>query len=394
MKNPAQKLKYPVCDNYISAVRLRWIYTVFFAIGFQAVIYTQILPDLEGDELYVAVVEEYKPNFVEIFSKARTLMYTDIYNVNDSVHTLYSGHKLYLPPNEELPIQYLAMNASPNGINTEHIYPKSKGAKEEYGNAFSDLHNLAPARWEVNEARGNYIFVDINDSQTDYWYHEQTKSDNFEDFDHSMIDAFSEVEGVGNIEGKFEPRESVKGDVARSVFYFYSMYRDEAHKEDPGFFNEMREDLCRWHNEDEIDETEMDRNLMKAMVQDGKPNPFIMDCSLVNRLYCQEYVPISCKNITTAVDQFLFEGEELTPNIKIYPNPNDGIFTLDISKITPGKYKVDIYFMSGQLIYSLTEHLDYFNSINMWNAKSGMHIIHLTKLDSGRKFSNVFEIIK
>ena len=381
-------------DIYISVVSHRWVYISILFLGIQVNQQAQILPDLEGEALLNGVVENYKPNFVEVYSIARELMYREIYNENDSVHTIYSGHKLFLPPEEELPIQFLAMNASPNGINTEHIYPRSKGAKEEYGNAFSDLHNLAPARWEVNEARANFVFGDINDNTTDCWFYKQIKEDEFDELPVAMIDRFAEVDGIGAPGGIFEPRESVKGDIARSVFYFFTMYRDEALREDPFFFDEMKGDLCKWHNEDPIDEIEMDRNLMKAMVQDGKTNPFIMDCSLANRLYCQDYSMSNCSNITTAVEDLLSRGDALSPKIKIYPNPNDGIFTLDISKISPGNYKVDIYSITGQLIYSLQEYLDYFNSINMWNAKSGQHIIHLTNMESGRKYSGLFEIIR
>ena len=354
----------------------------------------QLLSEFEGQELFDAVVEEYKPNFVEVYSAAREHMYRDIYNVNDSVYTLYSGHKLYLPPEEELPIQFLAMGAASNGINAEHIYPRSKGAREEYGNAFSDLHNLAPARWEVNEARANFAFAEIDDDITDCWFYKEDKVRTINELSDNMIHKYAEVEGLGQSFGEFEPREDVKGDVARSVFYFYTMYRSEAVRDDPNYFHQMRSDLCSWHNADPVDQTEMDRNLKKAAIQDGKANPFILDCTLVNRMYCQEYEISACSNLVTSVDDIDQNGEELNPKVKIYPNPSRGIFTLDISNISPGKYKVDIYALSGQLIYSLNENLDYFNSINMWNAKSGSHIIHLTNHETGRKYSGLFEIVK
>ncbi len=369
-------------------------YLLLIFVSLSISVNAQLFADLEGEDLFVATVESYKPNFVETYSRARTMMYTEIYNEGDSVHTLYSGHKLYLPPSENLPIQYMASGGQPNGINAEHIYPRSKGAKEEYGNAFSDLHNLAPARWEVNGARSNFAFGEVSDDKTDCWFYRSEKEINAEELSTESIDKYSEVDDMGFNRGLFEPREEVKGDVARSVFYFYTMYRDEALKEDPEFFGKMREDLCSWHNADAVDELEMDRNLMKAMVQDGKANPFVMDCTLANRMYCPEYDTNTCNNLTTAVDQTFVTGEELEPAIKIYPNPNNGIFTLDISKITPGNYQVDIYFLSGTLIYSLQERLDYFNSINMWNAKSGLHILHLTNRDTGRKYSGLFEVIK
>ena len=373
---------------------LRWIYTITVVAGLFGTIQSQILPDFEGEDLFKEVVDEFKPNFVETYSVARELMYREIYNVEDSVHTLYSGHKLFLPPSEEFPIQFLAMNASESGINAEHIYPRSKGAKEEYGNAFSDLHNLAPAKWSVNEARANFPFKDIEDNLTECWYYREQVKRATGELQTNMINRYAEVEGIGTFNGFFKPREEIKGDVARSVFYFYTMYRDEALREDENFFDSMRDDLCKWHNEDAIDEIEMDRNLMKAMVQDGKSNPFIMDCRLANRMYCTDYEVNSCGNLVTAIDDTFSKGEALDPAIKIYPNPNDGIFTLDISNITPGNYKVDIYLLSGQLIYSLNERLDYFNSINMWNAKGGQHILHLTNRDTGRKYSGLFEVIR
>jgi len=375
-------------------VRARSVILIILLLSIARVSEGQILPDLDGQELYDAVVKEFKPNFVETYSNARIHMYEDIYNINDSVQTIYSGHSLYLPPGEDLPIQFLAKDGTPGGINAEHIYPRSKGAREEYGNAFSDLHNLAPARWAVNEARSNYPFGDITDSSTDCWFYKNDKV-NKEDFSTiSDPNLYAELDQITSRFGTFEPREASKGDIARSVFYFYTMYRAEALRDDDDFFDDMREDLCTWHNEDAISEVEMDRNLMKAMVQDGKPNPFIMDCGLGNRMYCPEYADTSCENITTAVDETLVSGTEITPSIKIYPNPNSGIFTLDISSISPGPYKVDIYFLSGQLIYSLQEELDYFNSINMWNAKPGLHIIHLTNKETGRKYSGLFEVIK
>ena len=51
--------------------------------------------------------------------------------------------------------------------------------------------------------------------------------------------------GFGNA-GKFEPRESVKGDIASAVFYFYTMYQEEANEADFEFFESMKEVLISW----------------------------------------------------------------------------------------------------------------------------------------------------
>ncbi len=354
----------------------------------------QIHAELEGDALYEAVLASYKPNFVEMYSEARILMYSEIYNVNDSVEAIYSGHKKYLPPDETAIIQFMAMNAQPNGINTEHIYPRSKGAKQEYGNAFSDLHNLAPARWEVNSARSNFPFDDILDTKTERWYSRDRSMSNTNGLSPEMIDLYAEVYGLNDYQGLFEPREKVKGDVARSVMYFYTMYRAEALREDPLYFDDMRETLCQWHVLDPVDTIELERSVMKGLVQDGKANPFVLDCTLANRMYCPDNTDASCSNLTTAIDESIYGGEEIDPKIKIYPNPNNGIFTLDISNVAPADYKVDIYLITGKLLYSLRERLDYFNTINMWNAQPGTYVLHLTNMSTGRKYSGIFNIVK
>lgn len=353
-----------------------------------------IFPNLSGPQLESAVVEEYKPKFVELYADAREILYTKVYNINDTVHTIYTDHRLYLPPNEQYPISYLAQNANANGINAEHIYPRSKGAKEEFGNAFSDMHNIAPCRWEVNEARSNFAFAEIPDVNTDRWFYKDQKLNSTESLSNQEIQNYSEVDEYEENFGYFEPRESVKGDIARSVFYFYTMYRAEALQSDPNFFENMKEDLCSWHLADPADEVEIERNQMKAVYQDGKANPFILDCSLANRLYCVNN-PVNCQDMSTAVNDVPFELEEpFEPLVKVMPNPNNGIFKLDISNIRPKNYKLEVFDVNGRLMYSIAERLDYFNTINMWNVKTGLYFLHLTDLENGKKYSDVFNIVK
>ncbi len=355
----------------------------------------QFFPELEGANLEEAIVAEFKPNFVEMYTPARVILYGDIYNINDTVHTLYSGHTLYLPPTEEYPIQFLAMDARPDGINAEHIYPRSKGARPENGNAFSDMHNLAPSRWEVNEARSNFAFAEVLDTDTDRWYYKDMVLNNANSLSNEEIKLYSEVDDLGDNFGFFEPREAVKGDVARSVFYFYTMYRDEAMSADPNFFDDMKEDLCTWHMDDPVDELESYRNDRKALYQDNKVNPFIADCSLANRLYCPDNPP-NCKDFSTSTEEIVLNinEDEFDPKIKILPNPNNGIFKLDISNIKPGIFSLLIFDISGKKLYDITEELDYFNTINMWNVQDGLYILHLINHHSGRKYSNTFEVIK
>jgi len=237
--------------------------------------HVDVFPGVEGKELLQLLRKHYKPSTVLDYRQARVKMYTEIYNENDTVYGVYTRYGLYLPPDVSDPIGWLIRGGSDYGINTEHTFPQSKGAR--YGNARSDMHHLFPAMARVNEARSNYPFGEIDDQRTRWWFY---KDKLMFSIPTKNIDAYSE-----GIEGMFEPREDHKGNVARAMFYFMTMYRSQA---DAAFFQRQRKTLCQWHYLDPVDSLEWSRNLQIAAYQDGKPNPFILDCSLAKRTYCQD----------------------------------------------------------------------------------------------------------
>jgi len=239
-------------------------------------VHTPLFPNLADDALFEAIRGSYTPSNVLSYGMARDTMFSKIYNVNDSLTGVYSGHQIYLDPTED-PTQAAFMNGSNNGINTEHTYPRSKGA--DNGNARSDMHHLFPTRTPVNSARGSFPFAEINDSSTDTWFRNNQAQSSIPSSD--IIDEFSESRN-----GSFEVREDFKGNVARAVFYFYTMYRNQANSADPNFFEIQRATLLRWHQEDPVDQKEYDRTFQIADYQSGKPNPFILDTLLAYRIYC------------------------------------------------------------------------------------------------------------
>jgi endonuclease I len=104
----------------------------------------------------------------------------------------------------------------------------------------ADLHHLVPSQRQPSIYFGTTDhYKDIDDTKTKYWL---LGDKVFTVPDRSKIDAYSE-----SAPGVFEPRESIKGDVARSVFYFYTIYQKQADKADNRFFPDMLTDLCRWH---------------------------------------------------------------------------------------------------------------------------------------------------
>lgn len=242
----------------------------------QAQPYETLFPMLRGERLANALRNNYKARNVLSYAEAKDLLYNEIDKRADSVYCVYSGYSLYLAPKQD-PSQYLYRGGSPDGINCEHAWPRSKGARE--GNADSDMHHLFPTRTEVNEARRNYPLGEVDDRQTERWFGPAHTSDASPSG--LVIDTYAEVK-----DGLFEPREDFKGNVARALFYFYTMYREEAMAADPLFFTIQRETLCQWHLQDPVDEAEYQRSRQIARYQSNRPNPFVIDPSLAGRLYC------------------------------------------------------------------------------------------------------------
>ncbi|MGK7872918.1 MAG: endonuclease I family protein [Xenococcaceae cyanobacterium] len=231
-----------------------------------------ILPDLSGPELLQEVAKEYAPEQTLGYNRGRDVMYTTIDNHDGVVMGIYTGYSVNIDPRASNPRNI----TNQNNMNAEHIYPQSKGAT---GSARSDLHSLFPAYNRVNSERSNNPFAESDDLLTNKWFRDEqqlpTKPTEF-------IEEYSE-----SLTGElFEPREDKKGDVARAMFYFYTVYRFQADAEDPSFFPGQRETLCQWNFADPVDEAEIARSHLVAEYQ-GNDNPFIIDSTLAARTYCQ-----------------------------------------------------------------------------------------------------------
>lgn len=263
----------------------RWsgvLAAIFFSISLQAQYGQTFFAGLTGQPLLDSLRGRFKPDSVLPYNMARDTLYAKVIAIDDdTVRCIYSGHALYLDPTQD-PTQYVYLNGTANGMNAEHSYPQSKGAT---GNGKSDMHHLFPTRIAVNEKRGSFPYADIPDAQTEIWYYKTTQLTSVPTVNK---DAYSEYR-----QGFFEPRESAKGDVARAVFYFYTMYKDLADAADPAFFELQRNTLCQWHIQDPADEQEAIKTWRIAAWQENKPNPFILDCSLAFRTYCPAQ-PVNC----------------------------------------------------------------------------------------------------
>ncbi|HUR30296.1 MAG TPA: endonuclease, partial [Saprospiraceae bacterium] len=241
--------------------------------------FCQLFPGLEGDELVQAIQNEYTPHILLNDTQVKDTLYAKVFIQNDTVRCIYSGLPRFLPAFED-PSQYLFGNGNETeSINLEHGWPQAKGAGDGT-NGSVDMHHLYPSRVKINSDRANYPFMNIDDNATNRWYYLGFE---MASLPLNNIDAYSEF-----MTGSFEPKENVKGDIARAMFYFWTIYRDDAINADPDFFELQKEYLCEWHIQDPVDNFEMLRNERIAAYQDGKLNPFILDCSLAGRAYCSE----------------------------------------------------------------------------------------------------------
>jgi len=299
-----------------------------------------IFPGLHGDSLIAEIKKYYTPKTVLPYDQARTKLYNEIFLQNDSLECFYSGYKIPVPSGTNI----LAWT-SKYGIQTEHLYPRSLGSAAMP--ALSDLHHLVPARATINTLRKNAPFQDIPDEQTKYWIHQDKVLTTIPRKD---INLYSESKS-----NAFEPSEFRKGDIARSMFYFYTFYRSEANHKSKTFFTSMLPNLCRWHRFDKVDSTEINRSMAIASIQ-SNINPFIFDPSLAERCFCAPYPDIPTKSYS----------------VNIYPNPSKGLFYIDILDFK-GPMILKISDASGKLLE--THHFMY-SGLMSWRLGKGIYILN------------------
>lgn len=143
--------------------------------------------------------------------------------------------------------------------NREHSWPKSHGDFGTSAPAGTDMHHLRPTDTEVNSARGS----------KDY--------DNGGSLVNETTDCYTDGDS-------FEPRDEVKGDCARMMFYMVTRYEGDASGEPDlelvdytgtsGSVLGKLSTLIAWHNADPPDDWEKQRNDRVEEYQKNR-NPFI-----------------------------------------------------------------------------------------------------------------------
>ncbi len=162
-----------------------------------------------------------------------------------------------------------SQSSNQDNWNREHSWPKSHGFSSQSNEAYTDIHHLRPTDISVNSSRGNL---------------------DFDDSDNELAEAPS-----NRVDGdSFEPRDDIKGDVARMMFYMDTRYQGNDITPDLSLVNRLTSTgeanlgkLCRlyeWHMEDPVDSSEEARNNAIYEYQ-GNRNPFIDNPNWVGLLF-------------------------------------------------------------------------------------------------------------
>lgn len=167
----------------------------------------------------------------------------------DHVRTLYSG--LSLPKSSN--------GGDPDDWNREHVWPQSRGGFDTSTGPGTDVHHLRPEDVTVNSTRGNKDF-DLGGSSV------------------------GQCGGCLGDNDSFEPRDEVKGDVARMMFYMAVRYAGDDGFQDLELADSVSGSvptlgrlsvLLQWHAQDPVDSFERRRNDRIFEIWQKNRNPFI-----------------------------------------------------------------------------------------------------------------------
>jgi hypothetical protein len=227
-----------------------------------------VCPGDVGDALLACIRAEFTPSDVRSYPGARNALFGSVDNLGGEVEGVYTGATVSVNPSGSDPHG----EAFGKGFNTEHTFPQSQGTSSLPARA--DLHHLFPTRQTVNSARGSLPFGEIDDSDTDDWYRGLTAQSSAPPL--AERDEWSE-----RGEGRFEPRESREGDVARAMFYVAAIYEGTVSS---SYFEQQVGELLEWHALDPATEADVARSGRVKAVQ-GNDNPFVLDPTLAERAF-------------------------------------------------------------------------------------------------------------
>ncbi|RSK33921.1 endonuclease [Hymenobacter metallilatus] len=246
------------------------------------------------------------------YNDARGKMYNFVDNQNGRVVCVYSGYTET--------VRLDSASTSPSGvtrINCEHTVPQSWF--NEAVRMRSDIHHLFPTYDTWNSNRGSDPFAEIPDAQTQLWMRNNASQTTIPT---ANIDEYSE-----DTNSQFEPREDHKGNLARAIFYFYTMHQGQAFDPGKDVITAAADvnTLYQWHLADPVDARERERNRRAAKSQ-GNFNPYIAYPDLVARAWGFQVLPtFSFSAATASIAEGNTGTSTYTATINVTPAPTSAL---------------------------------------------------------------------
>jgi len=205
------------------------------------------------------------------------------------------------------------------GWNREHVWPRSLGNFGTSQGVGTDVHNLKPADGGLNSLRSNHEYDDLGSTGSGVNYNGTATGNR-----------------INGSAGLFEPRDKVKGDLARIILYMDLRYEGAGSEPDlvvrealnsGGTTHAVLSTLLDWHFTDPVDSFELNRNDVIHNMQ-GNRNPFIDHPELVHYIYGD----------STNVAWNPFMAVEMSPepsNLHLGPIPADAFLNITAAIAAP-----------------------------------------------------------
>ncbi|MCK5396977.1 MAG: endonuclease [Thermoplasmata archaeon] len=180
--------------------------------------------------------------------------------------------------------------------NREHVWAKSHGDFSETPPAGTDAHHLRPSDVSVNSDRGNL------------------------DFDNGGVQNSEATECYSDSDS-WEPRDAVKGDIARMMFYMATRYDGDSwdnvgldlelvdYVPTSGSIFGKLSTLLEWHINDPVDDIDRHRNEIVYSNQNNR-NPFIDHPEYVDSIWGSGNPPVTGGGGGTNRDYLPFASQE------------------------------------------------------------------------------------
>ena len=255
--------------------------------------------NLEGQALYNALNAYLNQSLMFTYADARQHMFSKADNVNGFVECAYTGRKIQTTgiPNVNI-------------FNTEHSWPQSKGADKEP--ARSDIYHLYPTDSKANEKRSNHQYGVV--SRSIAWESGGSRL--------GLPQASADT--------VFEPRDIMKGNIARGILYFATRYGNRKGTYDQsGFLTNMETLIRSWNKQDPVDERERSRAVSISSVQ-KRMNPYIAYPDMIDRMFrlsTQPDFPLYPEPITDSLGIFahIDTGDSMLIRIPIINKGNQSL---------------------------------------------------------------------